>query len=87
MGLDIRLPIGFLFSLVGVLLAATGLAASDAETLKRSLGINIDLVWGIFLIVFGASMLFFAFRAAKARKGEGEAVADSRHASRQQDGA
>ena len=55
MGLDIRWPIGLMFSLIGVLLVVYGAAtASDAEMYRHSLGININLIWGIVLLVFGA---------------------------------
>lgn len=58
MGLDIRLPIGMMFSLIGVLLAINGfLTRGDAAMYARSLGYNINLWWGVFLIVFGLLML------------------------------
>lgn len=48
MGLDIRLPIGIMFTLLGTLLTIYGLATnSDAELYKRSLDININLIWGL----------------------------------------
>ena len=56
MGLDIRLPIGFLFSIFGVLLIAFGVL-SDKAIYERSLGININLEWGVVMLVFGAVML------------------------------
>jgi hypothetical protein len=69
MGLDIRWPIGLLFSLVGALLVIFGLiSGSDAELYKRSLGININLNWGLVLLVFGGCMLLMAWRGAKAEK-------------------
>jgi drug/metabolite transporter (DMT)-like permease len=62
MGLDIRLPIGLMFSLIGVLLIVTGLVnGADA----RSLNININLIWGVVLLVFGALMLLGATRSRK----------------------
>ena len=70
MGLDIRFPIGFMFTLVGLLLVIAGFTYADAETLKRSLDINVNLWWGIGLIIFGGLMLFFAVRGAKAAKAE-----------------
>ena len=61
MGLDIRWPIGLMFSLIGVLLAFNGLTSgSDPQMLQRSLGININLWWGIVLLVFGGLMLLGA---------------------------
>lgn len=64
MGLDIRLPIGLMFLLIGVLLTGAGLTA-DPASLKRSLDININLYWGLFLVVFGAFMLVMSWRAKK----------------------
>ncbi len=63
MGLDIRWPIGLMFTLIGVLLTFSGvLTASDAEMYKKSLGININLIWGVVLLAFGAFMLVMAWR-------------------------
>ena len=66
MGLDIRWPIGLMFTLLGALLAITGLIQGPDA---RSLNINIDLVWGIILLVFGVLMLLGAARGGK-NKGE-----------------
>jgi hypothetical protein len=66
MGLDIRWPIGLLFSLVGALLVIYGLATgSDTEVYRRSLDININLRWGLVVLVFGAAMLTLAWRASR----------------------
>ncbi len=66
MGLDIRWPIGLMFTLVGAMLTAYGfLTRADAEMYRRSLDININLVWGVLLLVFGATMLYFAYRGKK----------------------
>jgi hypothetical protein len=64
MGLDIRLPIGGLFSILGVLLAGYGLV-SDSGIYVRSLGINMNLWWGLTLLVFGVVMVFFGRRGSK----------------------
>jgi putative Mn2+ efflux pump MntP len=62
MGLDIRLPIGLMFSLIGALLVITGLLnGADA----RSLNLNINLWWGVVLLIFGVLMLFGAVRGRK----------------------
>jgi hypothetical protein len=66
MGLDIRLPIGLLFSLLGLMLVGYGLL-SDPSIYARSLGVNINLVWGIVLLVFGASMLALWRRSARGK--------------------
>jgi len=66
MGLDIRWPIGLLFSLVGALLVIYGFATtSDTEIYRRSLDININLRWGLVVLAFGASMLMLAWRASR----------------------
>jgi hypothetical protein len=68
MGLDIRWPIGLMFSIVGLLLAVYGIVTGgEIEVYKCSLGININLIWGCVLLVFGAVMLTLAkLGAAKA---------------------
>lgn len=64
MGLDIRWPIGLLFVIFGVLLAGFGLA-SDAALYQRSLGVNVNLWWGVVMMAFGAVMLVLAVRGAR----------------------
>ncbi len=61
MHLDLRLPMGWMFTLVGVLLTGWGLV-SDAAIYTRSLGINVNLWWGLVLLLFGAAMLGLARR-------------------------
>lgn len=66
MGLDIRWPIGLLFSLIGALLVIYGLATgSDTEIYRRSLDINVNLRWGLVVLAFGAAMLTLAWRASR----------------------
>ena len=58
MGLDLRLPIGLYFTILGVMLGAYGLiTGSNTEMYKRSMDMNINLVWGVVLLVFGLAML------------------------------
>ena len=66
MGLDIRWPIGLMFSLIGILLAGYGLANRVASITKiDGQEININLKWGIVLLVFGVFMLLGALRGKK----------------------
>jgi hypothetical protein len=66
MGLDIRWPIGLMFTLIGALLAVNGLITnSDTEMYQRSLGININLIWGVVLLIFGVLMLLGAISGGK----------------------
>ena len=66
MGLDLRWPIGLMFSLIGVLLVVYGLATNgNSEMYARSLGLNVNLVWGLVLLVFGTAMLVLAWRGSR----------------------
>jgi hypothetical protein len=64
MNLDIRLPIGILFSLLGSILAGYGLLG-DASRNEQSLGVNLNLGWGLVLLVFGLVMFVFGGRAMR----------------------
>jgi uncharacterized membrane protein HdeD (DUF308 family) len=63
MGFDIRLPIGSLFSTLGALLILFGLATLQSPIYQRSLGMNINLGWGIIMLIFGLLMVYFARRS------------------------
>lgn len=60
--LDIRWPIGLLFLAIGALVAAYGFFSSDQEHL-RSLGINLNLWWGLVMLAFGLWMTLGAYRS------------------------
>ncbi|MDD5140728.1 MAG: hypothetical protein PHY43_10770 [Verrucomicrobiales bacterium] len=62
MGLDIRWPIGLMFTLIGVLLTGYGVVNRAGSV---SLDININLIWGVVLLVFGVLMLLGASRGTK----------------------
>jgi hypothetical protein len=64
MGIDIRLPLGILFSLLGLILVIYGLAG-DPSLYQQSLGINVNLYWGIVLLAFGALMFVLSRRGAR----------------------
>jgi multisubunit Na+/H+ antiporter MnhG subunit len=66
MRLDIRLPIGIFFAVLGVLLAIYGLT-SDPAIYHRSLGRNVNLIWGLVLLAFGVTMLALGRRGMRAR--------------------
>jgi len=68
MTFDLRLPIGLLFTLLGLLLSIFGLL-TPAELYRTSLGLNMNLWWGLVILAFGAVMLAFALRARAAREG------------------
>jgi hypothetical protein len=58
MGFDIRMPIGMLFTLFGILLIGYGTATrGNAMYAEHSLGLNMNLWWGAALLAFGVVML------------------------------
>ena len=67
MNFDLRLPLGLLFSIFGAMLVVYGFV-SDAAIYARSLGYNVNLDWGLVLLVFGLWMLWLALRARRLRK-------------------
>ena len=66
MKLDIRLPIGLMFSILGLMLVIYGLVA-DRAIYARSLGINVNLWWGLVSLAFGLVMLALAATAYRKR--------------------
>ena len=64
MGLDIRTPIGLMFGIFGLLLTGYGLVTRGSDIYQRSLGYNINLEWGVVLLVFGVVMLWLGRRGA-----------------------
>jgi hypothetical protein len=69
MGLDVRLPVGVMFGIMGALLVGYGVLG-DQSIYARSLGINVNTIWGGVMIVFAAVLLRLASRHARAAGGE-----------------
>ena len=67
MDLDLRWPLGLIFTLFGAILTGFGLM-SDPSLYRRSLDINVNTVWGVVVLIFGLAMLGLAFRAKKRDK-------------------
>ncbi len=66
MGIDIKFPIGLMFSILGLLLTFFGIFThADQDLYYRSLGINVNLWSGIGMLVFGLIMLLLAFFTRK----------------------
>jgi prolipoprotein diacylglyceryltransferase len=64
---DIRIPIGLMFSILGVLISIFGfLTRSDGSMYQRSLGINVNMIMGVVMLLFGLIMLWFSQRKKKA---------------------
>jgi predicted phage tail protein len=63
MGLDIRIPLGFVFVILGAILAGYGLITRHSGIYAMSGGMNINLIWGAVMLLFGVIMLLLARRA------------------------
>jgi len=64
MNFDLRIPLGLMFTVFGLILIGTGLFGG-AELTRQTLGINMNLYWGLVQFAFGAVMLLLAFRGRR----------------------
>ncbi|RYD34304.1 MAG: hypothetical protein EOP85_19955 [Verrucomicrobiaceae bacterium] len=63
--MDLRLPIGYVFTIYGIILVIYGFITKGGEMYQKSLGMNVNISWGAVLLVFGLTMLFFAKKGKK----------------------
>src|ERR1041384_7916583 len=54
---DLRIPLGWLFATLGLLLVIAGLSATPASD-PRSLGVNINLIWGAIMTAPQMRLMF-----------------------------
>ena len=66
MNFDLRIPVGLMFTVFGLILVGVGLFGGVALT-ETSLGINMNLWWGLVQVLFGAVMLGFGWMAKPKR--------------------
>jgi tellurite resistance protein TehA-like permease len=72
--LDLRYPMGMMFALVGAILAVYGAMTNSSGMEEKgiyqvhSLGLNINLIWGLVLLGFGLLMLAMAYFSAPKEK-------------------
>ena len=65
-GLDIRAPIGGLFAVLGGMLVAYGLfAPPSSRPPDLASGGNVNLWWGLVMLVFGIVLLVMARRRSR----------------------
>jgi hypothetical protein len=62
MRLDIRIPIGGMFALLGLILTLYGAFTSGDPMYARSLDVNINLWWGGVMLIFGVVMLVMGMK-------------------------
>ena len=65
MNLDLRIPMGLMFTLVGLILTVYGFATSGSSIYARSMGINVNLGWGVVLLAFGLCMFLLGRRGQR----------------------
>lgn len=71
MDMDIRIPIGFLFVILGAILTVLGVfTMNDTELYARSLGRNINLWTGLLMLLFGGLMLLFPYLSYRKKRNE-----------------
>ncbi len=62
MGLDIRIPLGLIFLITGGLMSICGLLTRGSAIYERSMGINLNLGWGLVMFLFGLIMFLVGRR-------------------------
>jgi hypothetical protein len=62
MGLDIRIPLGLMFLVTGGLMVLYGLFTRGSAIYEKSLDLNINLIWGALMFVFGVVMYMLGRR-------------------------
>ena len=65
MSLDLRIPLGLMFAIIGALLTIYGAVTHGSALYERSAGMDINLIWGLVMLVFGLTMFLLGRRADK----------------------
>lgn len=63
MNLDLRIPMGLMFSIVGGILSIYGLMTRGSPIYGKSVGLNINLIWGVVMLIFGGTMFVLGRRS------------------------
>jgi hypothetical protein len=78
---DIRLPVGAIFTIYGLLLTVYGLVGGDVEARHMLLGLQVNIVAGMGMLIFGVSFLYLARKGtpsvrSSSASAEGRAIED-----------
>ena len=65
MDLDLRIPMGLLFTLVGAIMSVFGFITRGSDIYQRSDGMNINLIWGVIMLIFGITTYLLGRRSDK----------------------
>ena len=76
MSLDLRIPMGLMFLIVGAMLSVYGVVTRGSAIYARSAGMNINLIWGIVMFVFGVTMFLLGRYSDKRPKAPGHEPAE-----------
>jgi hypothetical protein len=68
MGLDIKIPIGLMFTILGIFLTIFGMSTNGEAIYTISLNTNINLWSGLFMLIFGVFMLIISNWTKKSAK-------------------
>ncbi len=68
--LDLKIPLGGLLSFYGAALVLYGLL-SGKEVTARSMGINVNLIWGAIILAVGLALLLTVLRGRRRQKVQG----------------
>jgi cytochrome c-type biogenesis protein CcmH/NrfF len=80
MTLDLRIPLGLMFTLVGVILTLFGLKTNGNSVLYApSLGINVNLWWGLVMLAFGVTMFLLGRRGQKRLEQQSSSKPEKEH--------
>lgn len=71
MQLDLRIPMGLMFTLVGLILLIFGIATNGSPMYEKSVGLNINIIWGVVLLIFGSTMFLLGRARQKRLEREG----------------
>lgn len=76
--MDIRLPVGAIFAIYGVLLIAYGFTSGDVEARHMISGLNVNIWSGAGMLVFGLFMLVLARRSPTGPRSTADTPAEPR---------
>jgi hypothetical protein len=64
MGLDIRLPLGLIFLIIGLIMTIYGAVTYGSPIYAMSEGINLNVIWGSLMTIFGIIMALLGRKRA-----------------------
>ncbi|HVJ09842.1 MAG TPA: hypothetical protein VM554_15800 [Acidisarcina sp.] len=68
MNLDLRLPMGLMFLITGAMMTVFGIFTWGSTIYQKSMGMNINFIWGLVMLIFGLTMFLLGKRATRLAK-------------------